>query len=240
MTTQNPAYSRTARLIGEENVEALRRKKVAVFGLGGVGGSAFQALVRSGVGTLLVVDADTFEESNLNRQALSGRANLGKRKVDAAVSFAQDIDPSTKVLPYPLFYLPETAKEIPLDQVDYVLDCIDTISAKEVLILECKKRGIPILSSMGVGNRLDPSKLRIGDLYETSGDPVARILRANLRKKGVTSLKVCFSTEPARKVPLSEAGHGRHSPASSPFVPPAAGLLMASACVQDLIQEDPR
>ena len=237
----NGAFQRTRRLIGEAAMEKLARSRVAVFGLGGVGGSCAEALARSGVGTLDLIDSDEVVLSNLNRQAFATRRTIGKKKTDAAKERIKDISPSAAVNPYPIFYLPETADQIPFEAFDYVVDAIDTVTAKIDLILRAKAAGVPIISCMGTGNRLDPSLLEIKDIYKTYGDPLAKVMRHELRKRNVESLEVCCSAEKPIK-PLEEAGEEengkrRSVPASSAFVPPSAGILIASHVVRRLICE---
>lgn len=241
-------YSRTARLIGRENVEKLHTKRVAVFGLGGVGSGAIEALARSGIGALDIIDDDKVALTNLNRQILYTRKDYGKPKAEAATEYIHSIDPRIKVTPYRCFYLPEKKNLFDFSSWDYVVDCIDTVTAKIDIICEAKKTGVPILSAMGCGNKLDPTKLVIGELFKTSGDPLAKVMRHELRKRGVTSLTVVYSTEtpiaPDLKdeqedlyiPPQSENGKNRKTgPGSSPFVPPAAGLLLAYKVVSDLL-----
>ena len=237
----NGAFQRTRRLIGDAAMEKLAHSRVAVFGLGGVGGSCVEALARSGVGTLDLIDSDEVVLSNLNRQAFAAVHTIGMKKTDAAKERIADIAPSAVVNLYPIFYLPDTAETIPFAEFDYVVDAIDTVTAKIDLILRAKAAGVPIISCMGTGNRLDPSLLTIKDIYKTYGDPLAKVMRHELRKRNVESLDVCCSTEdPIR--PLEEAeeedrGNRRSVPASSAFVPPSAGILIASHVVRHLICE---
>ncbi len=235
----NGAFQRTRRLIGEAAMEKLADSRVAVFGLGGVGGNCAEALARSGIGTLDLIDSDEVVLSNLNRQVFATHRTIGQKKTDAAYERIADIAPSEKVNLYPIFYLPETADQIPFGEFDYVVDAIDTVTAKLDLIQRANEAGVPIISCMGTGNRLDPSKLVIKDIYKTYGDPLAKVMRHELRKRGVESLEVCCSMEEPIK-PLEEAdeedrGNRRNVPASSAFVPPAAGILIASHVVRKLI-----
>ncbi len=245
MNSQN---IRTEVLIGEEASKLLQNSHVAVFGAGGVGGNVIEALARSGVGTIEIIDNDTVALSNLNRQIISLHSTVGMLKTVAAEQRIHDINPSIRVIKHDCFYLPDKKDEFDFDQMDYIVDAIDTVTAKIDLILEAKNRNIPIISSMGCGNRLDPSKLMICDLYETSGDPLSKIMRHELRKRGVKKLCVVTSSEkPIRPlVSLHEMELNnpdrdpdepvrRSIPGSSPFVPPAAGLLIASRVVMDLI-----
>lgn len=224
----NERFSRFTKLIGEEALSALSQKRVIVFGLGGVGGSAAEALARSGIGALDLVDKDTFEESNLNRQLFATEATLGLLKTDAAASRLFSINPSLHIKKHPLFYLPETADVFDLHEYDFVLDCIDNVTAKLCLIERALAAGTPIISSMGAGNRMDPSRLQVEDLAKTSIDPLAKVMRQELRKRGIEHLPVVYSTETPVKT-------GSSTPGSSAFVPPAAGLLMASYAIRSML-----
>lgn len=239
---------RTEILIGKEAMEILSTKHVAVFGAGGVGGYVIEALARAGVGTIEIIDNDTVVESNLNRQIIAVHSTLGMLKTEAAKQRIHDINPDIRVITHDCFYLPDKKDEFNFDRMDYIVDAIDTVTAKIDLILEAQSRNIPIISSMGCGNRLDPSKLRISDLYETSGDPLSKVMRRELRKRGVKKLTVVSSAEkpirPLINLSRLEAEredrdpdeHVRRSiPGSSPFVPPAAGLMIASRVCLDLI-----
>lgn len=260
-------YERLERLLGAEPLARLRRARVAVFGLGGVGGSAVEALARSGVGALDLIDSDRISPSNLNRQLLAARSTVGCYKVDAAEARIRDIDPDIVVRKYPVFYLPgreahgsssDASRILPdFSEWDYVIDAIDTVTGKLGIIQEAQRAGVPVLSCMGCGNRLDPGRLTVCDIYETKTDPLARIMRRELRKRGVTALQVVCSSEPAIR-PLAASGSGaddppdafsseraapdirrRDVPGSSAFVPPAAGLLAASVVVRELSGFDP-
>ncbi len=226
---------RTEMLLGKEATESLANKTVAVFGLGGVGGAAFEALVRMGVGHIHVIDADRFNVSNLNRQILSTREQIGRLKVDVAEERAKAINPDIEIAKHPLFYLPETAGEIPFGDFDFVIDAIDTVSAKVDIIRVCKEKNIPMVSCLGCGNRLDPSKLFLTDLFKTHGDPLAKVLRKKCRDMGISSLRVvCSSEEPLEpkfKVE-SDSPTRRDVPGSAAFVPPAAGYLLAYEAVR--------
>ena len=218
-------YSRTEMLIGTEAIRKLAQSHVAVFGAGGVGGYVIEALARSGVGTLEIIDNDTVVPSNLNRQIIAVEDTLGMLKTDAACRRIHSINPEIRVILHPEFYLPENSGSYDFEAMDYIVDAIDTVTAKIDLILKAKEHNIPIISAMGCGNRLDPSKLKICDLFETSGDPLAKIMRHELRRRGVRSLTVEKSAQPGR----------RSTPGSSPFVPSAAGLYIASKVCRDLI-----
>lgn len=232
-------YIRTERVIGTEALVKLHHARVAVFGLGGVGGNCVEALARAGIGTFDLIDDDEVVPSNLNRQAFALHSTIGMKKTDAARQRILDIDPDAVVHLYPMFYLPETADQIPFAEFDYIVDAIDTVTAKLDIIERAQTLGIPIISSMGTGNRLDPSRLSIKDVYETSGDPLARIMRHELRKRGIRSLTVCTSSElPVKPLESTEEPKGsrRSVPGSTSFVPPAAGILIASHVVKEIAQ----
>lgn len=236
---------RTEQILGQEALKRLAGTRVAVFGLGGVGGHCAEALARSGIGALDLIDMDSVEETNLNRQLIALRSTLGKRKTDVMRDRILDIDPETRVVTHDLFYLPETADQIPLDPYDYVVDAIDNVTAKVYLAKQCLDLGIPLISCLGTGNRLDPSRLRVTDIFQTAGDPLARAVRSKLRKEGIDHLTVVFSDEkPVRALQKSAAApddaaeiHVPHSPGSTAFVPAAAGLLMASFVVRELSRQ---
>ena len=246
-------FSRTELLLRETSMIKLYKSRVISFGVGGVGGYVAEGLARSGIGQIDIVDNDTVALSNLNRQIISLHSTLGMPKTEAAKQRILDINPDINVIVHDCFYLPEKKDEFDFDNMDYIVDAIDTVTAKIDLILEAQKRNIPIISSKGCGNRLDPSKLRLTDLYETSGDPLSKIMRHELRKRGVKKLSVVSSAEKPIKplISLEELEKSnpdrdpdepvrRSIPASSPFVPPAAGLLIASKVVMDLINWQPQ
>ena len=234
----NERTMRTEAILGEAAIEKLRNSRVAVFGIGGVGGYVVEALARSGVGALDLIDSDRVVESNINRQIIATSETIGMYKVDAAKQRVLSINPDCRVETHACFYLPQEKERFDFDAWDYIIDAIDTVTAKLDLISEAQSHGIPIISSMGCGNRLDPSKLRVKDIYETSGDPLAKIMRHECRKRGIRKLTVVCSDEAPHPLQFDltekEAGKHRSIPASSPFVPPAAGLLIASRCVMDL------
>lgn len=248
-------YSRAELIYGAENMELLRRSRVAVFGIGGVGGSVVEALARMGVGTLDLIDDDRVCLTNLNRQVLATRSTVGKYKVDAARDRVRDIDPAITVNTYQTFFLPEESDRFDFSQFDYVVDAIDTVTGKIQIILQAQAAGVPVISAMGCGNRSDPTKLTVTDLYKTSQDPLARVMRRELRRRGVKKLKVVYSTEPAIRPIDTENSCLHHCicppgstrkcterrdlPGSSSFVPPAAGMMMAAAIVNDLTRFDP-
>ena len=232
------AFVRTERLIGKDALERLSAARVAVFGVGGVGGFAAEALARSGVGTLDLFDNDQVAESNLNRQIIALRSTLGQPKAEVMARRIRDINPSARVLPHALFYMPDRAAEVDFGAFDYIVDAIDTVTAKLDLICQAHVRGIPIISAMGAGNRLDPTRLRVGDVFETQNCPLARVMRRELRRRGVPALQVVYSTEPALRpapVPLQDAAAPRRdTPGSVAFVPSVMGLIMASVVVRRL------
>ncbi|MBO7703205.1 MAG: tRNA threonylcarbamoyladenosine dehydratase [Solobacterium sp.] len=237
----NEALIRTERIMGTAAMERLRGARIAVFGVGGVGGNCAEALARSGVGTLDLIDNDEVCRSNLNRQVFALQSTIGMKKVDAAKQRLEDISKEITVHTYPLFYLPKTRDAIDFTAFDYIVDAIDTVTAKIDIIEQAMKYGVPIISSMGTGNRVDPSRLVIKDLYETKGDPLARIMRHELRKRGIQKLTVCCSEEdPIKPLEFGEEETARRSvPGSTAFVPPAAGILIASYVVRELTQFDP-
>lgn len=240
-------FIRTRLLVGDEPLERLKNAKVAVFGVGGVGGCAVEALARSGVGTLHLYDDDTVSESNLNRQLAALHSTLGQPKAEVMARRARDINPDCQLEAFRMFYLPQNADKVDLSQYDYVVDCIDTVTAKLELVTRCTTLRVKIISAMGTGNKFDPSALTVTDISKTQGCPLARTMRKELRKRGIHHLKVVYSTE--RPTPLlrpadfeppetSDTRPGstarRDTPGSIPFVPAAAGLLLASAVVREL------
>lgn len=223
--------------MGPEAMERLARATVAVFGVGGVGSYTVEALARSGVGRLLLIDNDRVSESNLNRQLIALRSTIGRLKVEAARERIADICPETRVEVYPLFVTPENLGEIPLGDCDYVVDAIDSVSAKLALAERCQREGIPLLSSMGTGNKLDPCRLELGDISETSVCPLARVMRRELRRRGIESLEVLWSREEpiSPRTSPEEPPQGRRAvPGSVAFVPSAAGLIIAGRVVRRL------
>ena len=234
-------FSRTERLLGEEAMERLLRARIAVFGVGGVGGYAAEALARSGVGALDLIDSDRVSLSNLNRQIIATHDTVGMYKVDAMEERLRAINPACNVRPLRCFFLPETAGEFDFRDYDYVVDAVDTVTAKIALVLAAKEAGTPVISCMGAGNKLDASRFEVADIYETSVCPLAKVMRRELRKRGVDRLKVVYSREePVR--PLSgedaagqeNAGRQKAVPGSVAFVPAAAGLILAGAVVCDI------
>lgn len=220
--------SRSAALIGQENMEKLANAKVAIFGIGGVGGYVAEALARSGVGALVLVDSDKVSESNLNRQIIALRSTIGEYKVDVMRERIADINPNATVEARRCFYLPENADEFDFTQYSYVVDAVDTVTAKIEIIGRAKAAGVPVISAMGAGNKLNPAKFQVTDIYDTSVCPLAKVMRHELRKRNIEGVKVVYSTEePVR----SDLGR---TPASIAFVPSVAGLIIAGEVVNDL------
>ena len=240
-------FSRTRLLIGDEPLEHLARAKVAVFGVGGVGGFCVEALARAGVGTLHLYDDDTVSESNLNRQIAALHSTLGQPKVEVMAQRVRDINPDCDVRAIRMFYLPENGGTVDLSQYDYVVDAIDTVAAKLDLVQRCTALQVKIISAMGSGNKLDPTAFLVTDISKTQGCPLARVMRKELRRRGINHLKVVYSTEEPRpllgeiaaETPAGENTRpgepGRRStPGSVSFVPAAAGLVLASAVIREL------
>lgn len=230
-------YARTRLLLGDEALERLAAARVAVFGVGGVGGYAVEALARSGVGALDLVDSDDVDPTNLNRQIIATTATVGRPKVEVAAERVHSINPACEVRPQRCFFLPETAPRFDFASYDYVIDAVDTVSAKIALVEAAHAAGTPIVSSMGAGNKLDPTAFRVADIYETSVDPLARVMRRELRRRGIPALKVVYSTEPPR--PPRPDGErvkddSRPAPGSVAFVPSVAGLILGGEVVRDL------
>jgi tRNA A37 threonylcarbamoyladenosine dehydratase len=226
-------------LLGDAAVERLKRCRVIVFGLGGVGSFAAEALARSGIGAIELVDNDVVGITNLNRQLVALRSTLGRKKTEVMKERILDINPDAMVTAHDVFLSPETAERFDFQRYDAVADAIDTVSAKLMLAELCHKAGTPLISSAGTGNKLDPTKLTVGDIFSTSGDPLARVLRRELKKMGIPKLKVVYSTEEPRKPRLrsDEITSKRSVPASCSFVPPVAGLILAGEVVKELIRD---
>ncbi len=233
-----PEFVRSKMLLGEEKLEKLSSCRVAIFGLGGVGGAALEALARAGVGEFDLIDADLFNVTNINRQLLATHDTLDRRKVDVAKERALSINPNAKIHLYPTFYLPGD-ESIPFSHFDFVIDAVDTIAAKTAIAEECFKRKIPSVMCLGMGNRLDPQKVKLGDIYETKGDPLAKLMRKKCREIGIISQRVVYSTEepmePLFKID-SDSPSRRDVPGSLPFVPPMAGYLLAYEAMNVLLR----
>lgn len=232
-------YSRTRLLLGQQAIQRLRQARVIVFGVGGVGGYVVEALARSGIGALDLVDNDTVSLSNLNRQIIASHSTLGQYKVDAAAARIRDIDPTIQVQVYRMFVLPENLAQFDFGQYDYIVDAIDTVSAKLALAQAAQQAGVPILCAMGAGNKMDPTRFEVADIYDTSVCPLAKVMRTECRKRGVRKLKVVYSREPALppapgETPPPAPGSRRATPGSNAFVPAAAGLVLAGELIRDL------
>ncbi|MGN0531066.1 MAG: ThiF family adenylyltransferase [Eubacterium sp.] len=227
-------YERTELLLGSGAYETLSSKRVAVFGVGGVGGYTVEALARAGVGTLDLIDSDCVCLSNINRQIIATRKTLGMLKVDAAAERCRDINPDIKVNTYPVFFLPENTEDFDFSKYDYVVDAVDTVSAKIGIAQKAKELGMPAISSMGAGNKLHPELFEVADIYETSVCPLARVMRRELKKRGINSLKVVYSKEPPAET-NAPVENGKKIPGSVSFVPSAAGLIIAGEVIKDLL-----
>ena len=234
-------FSRTEMLLGEAAMERLYKAKVAVFGVGGVGGYVVEALARCGIGRLDLCDSDTVSVSNLNRQILATHSTVGMLKVEAARKRIADINPACEVRTYPFFYLPDTADRFDFTEYDYIVDCIDTVTGKLQLVERSVAAGTPIICSMGTGNKLEASAFQVADISKTSMCPLSRIMRKELKKRGINHLKVVYSQEEALTPAVDEeelARTGkRQIPGSTAFVPGAAGLSLAGEVIRDLIKE---
>lgn len=244
-------FSRTQLLLGEEAMDRLKRSRIAVFGVGGVGGYVCEALVRSGVGAFDLIDDDKVCLTNLNRQIIATRKTVGQYKVDVMKNRMLEINPDVDVRLYKCFFLPENAADFPFDEYDYIVDAVDTVTAKIELVMRAKASNVPIISAMGAGNKLDPGRFKIADIYDTSVCPLARVMRRELKKRNVRSLKVVYSDEqpirPIEDMSISCRTHcicppgaehkcteRRDIPGSTAFVPAVAGLMIAGEIVKDL------
>ena len=232
-------FSRTERLLGKENMEKLAAARVCIFGIGGVGGYVAEALARSGVGHLELVDNDVICLSNLNRQIIATHETLGQYKVDVMKERILSINPTAEVTVYKCFYLPETRAQFDFTNYDYVVDAIDTVAGKIALVLQAEESGTPVISSMGAGNKLDPTAFHVADIYQTSVCPLAKVMRRELKKRGVKKLKVVYSKEQPVAVQNGEeslqSSPRRIIPGSIAFVPSVAGLIIAGEVVKDLV-----
>ena len=224
-------FLRTEMLIGESTLTKLKNSRVAVFGVGGVGSYVVEALARSGVGTLDLIDNDTVNITNINRQLIALHSTVGRFKVDCAKERIMDINPKARVNVYKKFYLPENAEEFDFSRYDYIVDAIDTVTAKIDIIQRAENLGIPVISSMGTGNKLEPTQFEVTDIYRTEGCPLARVMRRELKARGIKKLKVVYSKEKPLKCGEE---NGKPIPASISFVPSVAGLIIAGEVVKDL------
>ncbi len=241
------SFSRTALLFGEAAMQRLQQARVAIFGIGGVGGYALEALARSGIGTLHLIDDDTVALSNINRQILATHNTVGEYKVDVAKARVLSINPHATVITHRTFYLPQTAGAFDLSQYDYIIDAIDTVAGKLALAEGAHAAGVPLISSMGAGNKLDPTAFRVADIADTAVCPLARVMRKELKKRGISHLKVVYSEEkpipphgdvteePALQSDTRPAQmHAKPTPASNAFVPSVVGLIIAGEVIKDL------
>ena len=234
-------FSRTELLLGADGMEKLKRARVAVFGIGGVGGYAVEALARAGIGALDLIDNDVISLTNINRQIIALHSTVGLPKTDVMAARVKDINPECEVRTYQTFYGPDTAEQFDFAQYDYIIDAIDTVTGKLALAVNAQKANTPIISSMGTGNKLDPTAFTVTDIYKTSFCPLARIMRKELRKRGIERLKVVYSEEEALTPEgvTEELPQGRRSiPGSVSFVPSAAGLILAGEVIKDIVNGD--
>ena len=234
---EHSQFLRTEMILGKESTDILAGKKVILFGLGGVGSYTAEALARAGIGSITIVDNDTVSVTNLNRQLCALRSTVGKAKVDVVKERILDINPDCKVIALQKFCLPENSDEFNLINYDYIADAIDTVSAKIDLAVKAQALGIPIISCMGTGNKLDPTRFTVSDIFKTSGCPLCRVMRTELRKRGIRKLEVVWSPEePVKPAATNEETGKRQTPGSLPFVPGTAGLIMAGKIILNLSQ----
>ena len=229
-------FARSEAIFGTAAMEKLAGAHVAVFGVGGVGGYVVEALVRGGVGSLTLVDSDTVSVTNINRQILALHSTVGAYKTEVAAARARDINPDVRVITRNVFFTPDTVGEFDFSEYDYVIDAVDTVAAKIALVECAEAAGVPVISAMGAGNKMDPTAFSVSDIYKTTVCPLARVMRRELKVRGIRRLKVVYSTEEARKIDLSgeEPSNGRHPPASTSFVPGVVGLILAGEVIKDL------
>lgn len=230
-------FSRTAYVYGEDAVEKLNKAKVAVFGVGGVGGFICEALARAGVGSIDIFDKDTVSPSNINRQIIALHSTVGREKVDVMRQRMLDINPECKVNAYSVFYLPENADDFDLSIYDYIADAVDTVSAKLEIAERAYRLGIPVISAMGAGNKTDPTKFEVADISDTSVCPLARVMRRELKARGIKKYKVVYSKEEPRRSDVYDEESGKAIPGSLSFVPSVMGLIMAGEIVKDIIKD---
>ncbi len=228
-------FSRAAMLLGEDGIKLLREKTVMIFGIGGVGSFVAEGLARGGIGKLILIDNDTVNVTNINRQLIALHSTLEQPKTAVMAARIRDICPQTAVETHDTFYLPGRADTLPFVGVDYIVDAIDTVSGKLEIAVRAKAAGVPLISCMGTGNKLDPTKLTVTDIYKTDTCPLAKVMRRELKARGIDKLKVVYSTEPAIKVPAPTDG-SRPTPGSVSFVPSVAGLLAAGEVIKDLLK----
>ncbi len=233
-------FSRTTLIYGEEAMQKLASARVAVFGIGGVGGYVTEALARSGIGALDLIDDDKVCLTNINRQIIATHKTIGRYKVDAAEERVHDINPDCEVRAYRTFFLPETQDMFDFHDYDYVVDAIDTVTGKLAIIEKAKEAGVPVISAMGAGNKVQASMFEVADIYQTSECPLAKVMRHECRKRGIESLKVVYSREkPVKPLEAEEEGNGRREiPGSTAFAPSVAGLIMAGEVINDLVKRE--
>lgn len=229
----NERLTRTALILGDEGMSRLAQSRVAVFGVGGVGGHCVLALARAGVEAICLYDDDVVSQSNINRQAVAMTSTLGMPKVEAAKKMILDINPDARVTCHRMFFSPENACEVDFSAYDYVVDAIDTVRAKVELIVRAQAAGVPVISAMGAGNKLDPTRFEVADIYETSVCPLCRVMRGLLKKRGIIRHRVVYSREEPLRV-VADCANGRHAPGSISFVPPVAGLIIAGVVVRHI------
>ena len=230
-------FSRTELLIGEEGISSLKKARVAIFGIGGVGGYVVEALARSGIGAFVLTDNDKVCLTNLNRQIIATHDTIGRYKTDVMLERIMSINPQAEVTLHRCFYLPETSGQFDFSSYDYVVDAVDTVTAQIDLIIRAKQAGVPVISCMGAGNKLDPTKFRVADIYETSVCPLAKVMRRELKKRGIKGLKVVYSTEqPLTPGETSENTGRRSTPGSIAFAPSVAGLILAGEVIRDILK----
>lgn len=233
-------FTRTEMLLGSEAVHKLKQCRIAVFGIGGVGGYTVEALARSGIGTLDLIDNDTVSLTNINRQIIALHSTIGMYKTEAAKKRLLDINPNIKINIYNTFFTPENSGEFNFSQYDYIVDAIDTVSGKIELAVQADKANVPIISSMGAGNKLDPTRFEVSDIYKTSVCPLARVMRRELKKRNIRKLKVVYSKEEALSPKCEsdeDSGMKRQTPASIAYVPSVVGLIIAGEVINDIISQ---
>ena len=229
-------FSRTELLIGKEGIKKLQNSKVAVFGIGGVGSYVIEGLARAGIGSFILVDKDIVDETNINRQIIATTKTIGKPKAEVAKQRILEINPNAKVEAFVKFFMPDSIGIID-DSIDYIVDCVDTVTAKIEIIMRAKKHNIPVISSMGTGNKLDPTRFEIADIYSTSICPLAKVMRKELKQRGIDSLKVVYSKEEPIKTNCFDEETKKQIPASISFVPSVAGLIIAGEVIKNIIKK---
>lgn len=228
-------FQRTELILGSESIEKLNKSKVCIFGIGGVGGYVCEALARAGIGSFVLIDNDTVNITNINRQIIATHKTVGQYKVDVMKERILDINPNAVVEVHKCFYLPENEADFDFSKYDYVVDAVDTVTAKISIIINAKKNNVPVISSMGTGNKLNPTMLEVADINKTSVDPLARVMRIELKKRNITKLKVVYSKEIPLKPTVEQFGESnKPTPGSTSFVPSTAGLLIASEIIKDI------